>query len=110
MSRDQLNHCKLSPFDSQGTLLIKGDNSLMFQTYNRELIKSWYFCILLELILVMTAGLALFLKSTSTSLFTGSTFYQNLNNFHEYLIQHPLKPGGTKDHFRRVKVPGTAPY
>ena len=32
------------------------------------------------------------------------------NNFHEYLIQHSLKSGGTKDHFSRVKVPGTAPY
>jgi hypothetical protein len=31
-------------------------------------------------------------------------------NFHEYLIQHSLKPGGTKDHIRQVKVPGTVPY
>ena len=30
--------------------------------------------------------------------------------FHEYLIQHSLKSGGTKDHFRWVKVPGTATY
>jgi len=55
-------------------------------------------------------GLSIFFKSTSTSLFTGGTFYQNLNNFHEYLIQHSLKSRGTKDHFRQVKVPGTAPY
>jgi hypothetical protein len=27
-----------------------------------------------------------------------------LNDFHEYLIQHSLKSGGTKDHFRWVKV------
>ena len=27
-----------------------------------------------------------------------------MNNFHEYLIQHSLKSGGTKDHFRWVKV------
>ena len=33
-----------------------------------------------------------------------------MNNCHEYLIQHSLKSGGTKDHFRWVKVPGTAPY
>jgi hypothetical protein len=33
-----------------------------------------------------------------------------LNNFHEYLIQYTLKSGGTKDHFRQVKVPSTAPY
>ena len=26
------------------------------------------------------------------------------------LIQHSLKSGGTKDHFRQVKVPGTASY
>jgi len=32
-------------------------------------------------------GLLIFFKCTSTSLFTGSTFYPNLNNFHEYLIQ-----------------------
>ena len=36
-------------------------------------------------------------------------FYQNLNNFYEYLIQHSLKSGGTKDHFRWVKVPGIPP-
>ena len=56
-------------------------------------------------------GLLIFLKSTSTSLFTGGTFfYLDFNNFHEYLIQHYLKSGGTKDHVRWVKVPGTAPY
>ena len=55
-------------------------------------------------------GFSIFFKSTSTSLFTGSIFHQNLNNFHEYTIQHSLKSGGTKDHFKRVKVPGTAPY
>jgi len=33
-----------------------------------------------------------------------------LNIFHEYLIQHSLKSGGTKEHFRGVKVPGTTPY
>jgi len=32
-----------------------------------------------------------------------------LNNFHEYLIQHSFKSGGTKEHFKWVKVPGTAP-
>ena len=37
-------------------------------------------------------------------------FHQNLKNLHEYLIQHSLKSGGTKDHLRWVKVPGTAPY
>ena len=56
-------------------------------------------------------GISIFFKSTSTSLFTGSTLYQSLSNFHEYLIQHSLKSsGGTKDYFRRVKVPGTDPY
>ena len=40
-------------------------------------------------------------------LFTDGTFYYNLDNFHEYLIQHSLKSGGNKDHFLRVKVPGT---
>ena len=33
-----------------------------------------------------------------------------MKNFHEYLAQHFLKSGGTKDHFKQVKVPGTAPY
>ena len=36
----------------------------------------------------------------NSSLFTGGTFDQNLKNSHEYLIQHSLKSGGTKDHFR----------
>jgi hypothetical protein len=39
-----------------------------------------------------------------------SIFYWNLNYFHEYLVQHSFKSDGTKDHFRWVKVPGTAPY
>ena len=56
----------------------------------------------------MRAWLSIFFKSTSTLQCT--FFYQNLNNFHEYLIQHSLKSRGTKDHLRRGKVPGTAPY
>ena len=32
-----------------------------------------------------------------------------LNIFHEYLFQHSLWSGVTKDHFRQIKVPGTAP-
>jgi hypothetical protein len=28
-----------------------------------------------------------------------------LKNFHEYLLQHSLKSGGTKNQFRQVKVP-----
>ena len=54
----------------------------------------------------------MFFKSTNTwtSLFTGGTLNQDWSNFHEYLIQHPLKSGGMKDHFRRIKVPGTAPF
>ena len=51
-----------------------------------------------------------FCNSTITSLFIGGTFYWNLSNFHEYLVQHSLKSRGTKDHFRWVKVPGAAPY
>jgi hypothetical protein len=35
-------------------------------------------------------------------------FLKHLKNCHEYLIQHTLKSGGTKDHFRQLKVPGTA--
>ena len=41
------------------------------------------------------AGLSIFIKCTSTSLFTDGTFYENLNISHEYLIQHSLKLGGT---------------
>jgi hypothetical protein len=37
-------------------------------------------------------------------------FLLKFEQFHEYLIQHSLKSGGTKDHFRQIKVPGTAPY
>jgi hypothetical protein len=33
-----------------------------------------------------------------------------MNYFHEYLIQHSLKSGGTKDHLGWVKVPATALY
>jgi len=55
-------------------------------------------------------GLSIFFKSASTSLFSGSTYDKNLKNFYEYFIQHYLRSGGTKDHFRWVKVPGTASY
>ena len=30
-------------------------------------------------------------------------FIKDLNNFHEYLMQHSLKSWGTRDHFRQVK-------
>ena len=36
-------------------------------------------------------------------------FLLKFEQFHEYNIQCSLKSGGTKDHFRQVKVPGTAP-
>jgi hypothetical protein len=49
-------------------------------------------------------------KSTSTLLFTGSTFDYYLKYLNECLIQHSLKSGDIKDHFRQVKVPGTTPY
>ena len=51
------------------------------------------------------AGLSIFIKCTSTSLFTDGTFYENLNISHEYLIQHSLKLGGTN-----YQLPGTATY
>jgi hypothetical protein len=60
---------------------------------------TWYF---------EKAGLSIFFKCASTSLFTGCTFSWAF--FHEYLVQHSLKSGGTKDHFRSLKVPGTVPY
>ena len=40
--------------------------------------------------------------------YDNGTVYKNLNNFHEYLIQHSLKSGGTKAHIRHVKVPGAS--
>jgi hypothetical protein len=33
-----------------------------------------------------------------------------MNIFHEHLMQHSLKSGGTKDRFRQVKVSVTTPY
>ena len=55
-------------------------------------------------------GISIFFKCTSTSLFTGGTFLLKFERFSWISMQHSLKSGGTKDHFRRVKVPGTAPY
>ena len=55
-------------------------------------------------------GLSIFFKCASTSLFTGGTFFLNLNNFHEYLVQHTSKSRGTKNRFKWVKVPGTTLY
>jgi hypothetical protein len=37
-------------------------------------------------------------------------FLLKFEQFHEYLIQHSFKSGGTKDHLRQVKESGTAPY
>ena len=56
------------------------------------------------------SGLSISFKGTSTLLFTDGTFLLKFEQFHEYLIQHCLKSGGTKDHFRWVKVPGTTPF
>ena len=41
-------------------------------------------------------GHSIFFKCTSTSLFTAGTFFLlKFEQFHEYLIQHSLKSGGT---------------
>ena len=40
--------------------------------------------------------------------YDNGTVYKNLKNFHEYLIQHSLKSGGTKAHIRHAKVPGAS--
>ena len=61
-------------------------------------------------LLTLTHSFQYFFMSTQISLFRGGNFYYNLNNFDEYLIQYSLKLGGTNDHFRWVKEPGTAPY
>ena len=79
----------------------------MFLMITKHMLKSYEF---LFYLVKSYPGLSIFFNCTSTSLFTGSTFYLNLKNFHEYLTQHSLKSGGTKDHLRQVKVPGTAPY
>ena len=59
----------------------------------------------IQYIFLKLTGLSIFFKSTSTLLFNtvGTFFYIKLNNFHDYLIQHSLKSGGTKDHIRQEK-------
>ena len=37
-------------------------------------------------------------------------YLQNFNIFHEYLIQHSLKLGGSNYHFKWEKLPGTVSY
>ena len=58
----------------------------------------------------MVAGLSIFSIVAVLHYLQVVLFLLNLNNFHEYFIQHSLKSGGIKDHLSRVKVPGTAPY
>jgi len=48
-------------------------------------------------------------NSTSTSLFRGSTFYQNWNNFHDILYNTLYNQEVSKT-ILGVKVPGTTPY
>jgi hypothetical protein len=48
----------------------------------------WHHLVKSSINIPSLSGLSIFFKCTSTSLFTGSTFLLNLNNFHEYLIQH----------------------
>jgi len=68
----------------------------------------WHHLVKSSINIPSLSGLSILFKCTSISLSTGSTFFLlNLNNFHEYLIQHSLKSGGIKDHFRQGKVPGT---
>jgi hypothetical protein len=66
-----------------------------------------------ETILYVSPGISIFFKCNSTSLFTCSSLYKNVlkfQHFYDYLIQYTLKSGGTNDHFKWVKVPGTTPY
>jgi hypothetical protein len=49
-------------------------------------------------------GLSIFFMCTSTSLFTSSTFYENLNISHEFLKTTLFE---IRYHFKLVKVPGT---
>ena len=51
-------------------------------------------------------GLSMFFKCTIYRQY----FLLKFEHFFEYFIQHSLKSGATKDHFKQVKVPGTAPY
>ena len=60
-------------------------------------------------------ALSIFFKCTSTLYFTIYRWYFILKfeHFHEYLIhfvQYSLKSGGTKYHFKWVKIHGTASY
>jgi len=68
--------------------------------------------LMVSLLFTPFSELSIFFKSTSTSLFTDGTFVLKCEHFQEYLIQNSkiLKSGGTKYHFKRVKVSGTTPY
>ena len=60
---------------------------------------------------VYMTGLSKCFKCTSASLnslFTDDIFLLKFEHFHDYRTPNSLKSGGTKDHFRRVNVPGTA--
>ena len=64
-----------------------------------------FFSVKLIIEVDLPSGLSIFFKCTSTSLFTGS-----FSIFINILYNNSLRSGGTKDHFKRAKVPGTAPY
>jgi hypothetical protein len=63
---------------------------------------------------VIQTGLSIFFKCTSTSLFTGGTFFLffliKIGTIFMNILYNTLKSGGTKDHLRQVNVSGTAPY
>ena len=73
----------ISTFDIQGFDLVKKLFIAFFiikEKEPKELILNMRYDIKKKF-LSHKSGISLFFKSTSTSLFTGSTFYQNLNNF-----------------------------
>jgi hypothetical protein len=59
---------------------------------------------------ILHSGLSIFFKWTSTSTIYRQYFLLKFEHFYEYLIQHYLKSGGTKDHFKQVEVPGIVLY
>jgi len=75
-------------------------------------VQSFMPCGLLVSIRVNTCkqGFQYFSSLPVFQILTAVLFIKNLTNFHEYLMQHSIKSGGTKDNFRLVKVPGTASY
>jgi hypothetical protein len=58
----------------------------------------------MHIFILISSAFNIFQAYQNFTIYRWYLYSLNWNNFHEYLIQHSLKSGGTKDRFRQIQV------